>query len=137
MLNRATCIGWIGKTAELRDTAGGPVATFSIGMTDRWIDKRGVENKATEWMRVVLWGGLARRMKPYLLTGVLVFVEGKLVTREWVGKDGYRKRGTEIHAITVRCLTGGKPRDLGKGMQQVDPNPGPDFDAPIEPELGF
>ncbi|MGH2552566.1 MAG: single-stranded DNA-binding protein [Chitinophagaceae bacterium] len=50
----------------------------------------------TEWHTVVLWRGLAELAQKYLHKSSLVYIEGRLRTRNWDDKDGNRKFATEV-----------------------------------------
>ena len=50
----------------------------------------------TEWHTVVLWRGLAELAQKYLHKGSLVYIEGRLRTRNWDDKEGHRKFATEV-----------------------------------------
>jgi single-strand DNA-binding protein len=53
-----------------------------------------------------LWGKLAEIAQQYLKKGQLVYIEGRLQTREWEDKrDGQKRSTTEIVASEMRMLT--------------------------------
>src|SRR3569832_605603 len=82
----------------MRYTAvGDPVAHLSLATTETWKDKAsGEKREATEWHRVVLYRKLAEIAGEYLKKGSHVYLEGKLQTRKWSGKDGVERSTTEI-----------------------------------------
>jgi single-strand DNA-binding protein len=43
--------------------------------------------------------------------GMLVYIEGKLPTRSWEGKNGEKRQATEVIADTVKMLGGEKPKE--------------------------
>jgi single-strand DNA-binding protein len=45
---------------------------------------------------VVLWRGLAELAQKYLHKSSLVYIEGRLRTRNWEDKDGHRRSATEV-----------------------------------------
>lgn len=103
-LNRAFIIGRLGKDPEIRYSADGrPVATFSVA-TDESYTTNGQRVEKTEWHRVVVWGKQADFCGKYLAKGRLVYVEGKLQTREWTDTHGVKKYTTEIIAQAVKGL---------------------------------
>ena len=66
----------------------------------------GVQILAEEWHRIVLWGKLAEITQQYLKKGMLVYIEGRIQTRQWEDKrDGQKRQTTEIVASTMRMLT--------------------------------
>jgi single-strand DNA-binding protein len=109
-LNKVTLIGYLGRDPETRSTAAGDsVAQFTLATTETWKDKAtGEKREATEWHRVVLYRKLADIAGQYLKKGSLVYVEGRLQTRKWTGKDDVERYVVEIIADDLRML-GGRP----------------------------
>lgn len=105
-LNKVTLIGYLGHDPEMRYTAvGDPVAHLSVATTETWKDKAsGEKREATEWHRIVLYRKLAEIAGEYLKKGSHVYIEGKLHTRKWSGKDGIERVTTEIVADDLRML---------------------------------
>ena len=105
-LNKATLIGYLGHDPELRYTAGGDaVAHLALATTETWKDKTtGIKKEATEWHRVVLYRKLAEIAGQYLKKGSHVYIEGRLQTRKWTGRDDIEKSTTEIVADDMRML---------------------------------
>jgi len=106
-LNKVTLIGYLGHDPEIRYTAvGDPVAHLSLATTETWKDKAsGEKREATEWHRVVLYRKLAEIAGEYLKKGSHVYIEGKLQTRKWSGKDGIERSTTEIIGDDLRMLS--------------------------------
>jgi single-strand DNA-binding protein len=109
-LNKVTLIGYLGRDPETRSTAAGDaVAQFTLATTETWKDKAtGEKREATEWHRVVLYRKLAEIAGQYLKKGSLVYVEGRLQTRKWTGKDDVERYVVEIIADDLRML-GARP----------------------------
>lgn len=109
-LNKVTLIGYLGHDPEMRTTSSGDaVAHLAIATTETWKDKSSGEKKqATEWHRVVLYRKLAEISGQYLKKGSHVYIEGRLQTRKWTGKDDVDRYVTEIIADDMRML-GGRP----------------------------
>jgi single-strand DNA-binding protein len=108
-VNKAILIGNLGRDAEMRFTAGGtPVATCSIATTERFSDRDGNKKEDTQWHRIVIWGKTAESIHEYLTKGKQIYVEGKLQTREWQGRDGSKQKSTEIRADRIVLLGGGR-----------------------------
>ena len=105
MVNRAILIGRLGRDPELRHTSSGtPVANFSVATDEFWNDSNGERQRRTEWHNVVVWSRLAEICNQYLTKGKLVFIEGRIQTREWDDRDGNKRRTTEIVASDMRML---------------------------------
>ncbi|MDB5761380.1 MAG: ssb [Herminiimonas sp.] len=105
-LNKATLIGYLGHDPEMRYTANGDaVAHIALATTETWKDKAtGAKKEATEWHRIVLYRKLAEISGQYLKKGSHVYIEGRLQTRKWTGKDGTERYTTEIVADDMRML---------------------------------
>jgi single-strand DNA-binding protein len=124
-LNKVTLIGYLGHAPELRYTASGdPVAHLALATTETWKDKASGEKKeSTEWHRVVLYRKLAEISGQYLKKGSLVYIEGRLQTRKWTGKDDIDRFTTEIIADDMRML-GARPsgNDAVNDIRHADDN---------------
>jgi len=72
------------------------VAKFPLATTETFKDRGGKLVSQTEWHTVVLWRGLAELAQKYLHKGSLVYIEGRLRTRNWDDKEGHRKFATEV-----------------------------------------
>ena len=97
-LNKAIIIGNLGADPEVRYTASGmAVATFNVATKETWKDKNNSKQDRTEWHRVVAWGKLGEQAGEYLKKGRLVYVEGRMQTREYEGKDGIKRKTFEIN----------------------------------------
>ena len=87
----------MGKEPDLQDLEGNiAVAKFPLATTETYKDKTGTLVSQTEWHTVVLWRGLAELAQKYLHKGSLVFIEGRIRTRNWEDKDKNRRFSTEI-----------------------------------------
>ena len=96
-VNRVMLIGNLGRDPELQHLEGNiAVAKFPLATTETFKDKSGNLVSQTEWHTVVLWRGLAELAQKYLHKGSLVFIEGRLRTRNWEDKDKNRRSATEI-----------------------------------------
>lgn len=106
-VNKAILVGRLGRDPETRYTSGGQaVANFTLATDETYKDRAGERQKRTEWHRVVLWGKLAEIAQQYLKKGMLVYVEGRIQTRQWEDKrDGQKRQTTEIVGNVMRMLT--------------------------------
>lgn len=104
MLNKAHIIGRLGADPEVRYTqAGEPIASFTVATSEKWT-KDGEKQEKTEWHKVVTFKKLAEICGQYLNKGSLVYIEGKLQTRQWDDKEGVKRYTTEIVASTMQML---------------------------------
>lgn len=106
-------IGNLGKDPDLQTLEGNiAVAKFPLATTETFKDRGGKLISQTEWHTVVLWRGLADLAQKYLHKGSLVYIEGRLRTRNWDDKDGHRKMATEVvgdNLIMLDKRTDGTP----------------------------
>lgn len=72
------------------------VAKFSLATTERYTDKNGQAHSETEWHTIILWRSMAELAKNYLKKGSMIYLEGKLKTRNYESKDGSKRYVTEI-----------------------------------------
>lgn len=98
MLNQCQFIGRLGADPETRRTANGdPVVNLRLAVSERWRDKSGERQERTEWITVVIFNeNIAKVAEQYLRKGSMLFVSGKLQTREWQDKEGQKRYSTEI-----------------------------------------
>ena len=110
-VNRVTLLGNLGKDPEMRTTPqGNSVCTIRIATSEKYKDKNGEWQEATEWHNVVLWDWLAERAEKYLRKGNRVYIEGKLKTHSYE-KNNEKKYVTEVVAQNMVFLT---PTDTEK-----------------------
>lgn len=111
-VNKVILVGRLGRDPETRYTSGGQaVANFTMATDESFKDRSGERQKRTEWHRIVVWGKLAEITQQYLKKGMLVYIEGRIQTRQWEDKrDGQKRTTTEIVANTMKMLT---PRGEG------------------------
>lgn len=142
-VNKVILIGNLGANPELRYTQGQQaVANLRLATTEKWTDKSGQKQEATEWHRVVVWGKQAEICNQYLTKGRQIFVEGSIRTRQWQDQQGQKRYTTEIVARNVQMLggRGGEQRPGGEVEATVPPDEstirddfggGPDDDIPF------
>lgn len=127
-LNKIFLIGNLGGDAETRNAGDSQVASFGVATTERWKDRNGEVQEATEWHRCEFWnpGGVL----PYLVKGQQVFVEGTLRTEKYKDKDGVDRTAVKVRVLSLQ-LVGGKdgqqegdtPRGARRQSAQTGPAP--------------
>ena len=96
-VNQVTLIGRLVAAPELRETGSGKhVTTVRIATNGK---------SHAEFHDVVLWGQLADFATSYLGKGRLVYVEGRLQSRQWQATDGTTRRSVEIVANRLQALS--------------------------------
>jgi single-strand DNA-binding protein len=97
-LNRVTLIGRLGADPEIHslDTES-KFATFSVATNERWNGKDGEKKEKTDWHKVIIYSELLVGVaEKYLNKGSLVYLEGKLESRQWEDNEGGKHSATEI-----------------------------------------
>jgi len=106
-VNKVILVGRLGRDPETRYTGGGQaVANFTLATDESYKDRNGERQKRTEWHRIVVWGKQAEVAQQYLRKGSLIFVEGRIQSREWQDKEGQKRTTFEIVATSFRMLGG-------------------------------
>jgi single-strand DNA-binding protein len=106
-VNKVILVGRLGRDPETRYTSGGQaVANFSVATDETYKDRNGERQKRTEWHKIVVWGKQAEIAQQYLKKGSLVFIEGRIQSREWQDKEGQKRTSFEIVASNFRMLGG-------------------------------
>ena len=125
MVNRVILVGHLGGDPEMRYTSSGtPVTNFSLATNERWNNQDGERQERTEWHKIVTWSKLAEISNQYLTKGQLVFIEGRIQTREWDDRDGNKRRTTEIVASDMRMMSprsSDGPRQEQEQKQEQEP----------------
>ena len=104
-MNKVLLIGRLGSDPETRWTASGAqVVTMRIATTESYTDSSGNRVEQTEWHRVTAFQKTAEQCARYLTKGRLVYVEGKVQTRQWQDQQGLERTITDIRAEVVRFL---------------------------------
>jgi single-strand DNA-binding protein len=113
-VNKVILVGRLGRDPETRFTTGGqPVCNFSVATDETYKDRAGERQKRTEWHKIVMWGKLAEIGQQYLKKGSLVYLEGRIQSRQWDDKEGQKRTSFEVVANTMKML--GSRADGGGG----------------------
>ena len=101
MINQVTLIGRLGDDAELRTTQGGePYAYLRTATNEKYKDRQGNWQVATEWHSVKIWDKSSNRAAQVLKKGKKVYIFGKLKSHT----NTEKKRFWEIRAEIWRLL---------------------------------
>lgn len=105
-VNKAILVGRLGRDPETRYTSGGQaVSNFTVATDESYRDRSGERQKRTEWHRIVLWGKLAEIAQQYLKKGTMVYIEGRIQTRQWDDREGNKRTTVEIVGNVMRMLS--------------------------------
>ena len=122
MLNKVILIGRLGRDPETRYMPNGDaVCNFSIATDESWKDKNGQRQTRTEWHAITMYRKLAEIAAQYLQKGSQVYIEGKIQSRKYTGKDGIERTAYEIVCSEMKML-GGKAEGV-EGQHNPPPPP--------------
>ena len=108
MINKVNLLGRVGKDSVMRNEKA-PV-NFGFATWESYKDKEGEWQTITTWHDIVCWGDPS--YKKYILNlakrGVVLYIEGKIVTNEWEDAEGNKRQAKRIHALSVKNIPGGQ-----------------------------
>ena len=136
-LNKVILIGNLGQDTEARFTPQGTAVTnLSIATNESWKDQSGEMQDRTEWHSVVMYGRMAETATEYMKKGQMVYVEGRLHTREWEDQNQIKRKTTEIRCDNFTML--GRRSDAPTGQSQGAMSPSPSApDSEADDDLPF
>ena len=134
-LNKVILIGNLGQDPEARFTPQGTAVTnLSVATNESWKDQSGELQERTEWHKIVMYGRMAETASEYMKKGQMVYVEGRLHTREWEDQNQIKRRTTEIRCDNFTML--GKRGDT-TGSDQKPAGDSPKSDSTMDDDLPF
>lgn len=115
-VNSVNILGRVGADPEVKIVGNDKtVARFSVATSEVWT-KDGEKQEKTEWHRIVVWGKLAEIIGKHVEKGMIVFVQGKIQTRQWEDEQGKKNYSTEIIGSQIQFVGGkGGERSSGSG----------------------
>jgi single-strand DNA-binding protein len=121
MANKVILVGNLGSDPVMNTTPSGtPVANINIATNEKWTDKQGEKQEATEWHRLVFWARHAEILAEFCSKGSKLFVEGSLQTRSWEDDQGNKRYSTEVRVRNFEMLDPKGARDSGNGMNDEE-----------------
>lgn len=101
--NRVQLLGFLGQEVDLRELSqGNKLARLSLATSDFKKAPNGQTERVTTWHNLVAWGKTAEDMSELLRKGQKVFVEGKIVYRQYETKAGEKRSQTDIVVNSFR-----------------------------------
>ena len=119
-LNKVLLMGNLTRPPELRYTPSGTaVADLRMAVNRNYTTQSGEKREEVCFLTVVVWGKQAESCGEYLDKGSGIFVEGRLQTRDWEGKDGQKRTVTEVVAERVQFMS--RTKGAAAGASAVAP----------------
>ena len=106
-VNKVILVGNLGRDPDVRGLPNGEsVANIAIATSNKYKNRAGEMVDETEWHNAVLFGRLAEIAGKYLKKGSSVYIEGRLKTEKYTGKDGVEKYQTKVIVSELKMLGG-------------------------------
>jgi len=133
-LNKAFLIGRLTADPQTKSLPSGQqVCNFGLATSRFFTDKSGQKQQQTDFHNIVLFGRLAEIASQYLTKGSLVFIEGRIRTRNWQDGAGNKRYRTEIVAERIQL----GPKAAGKVVPEGAPAEVQKEEIPIIEEEGI
>ena len=96
----------VGKNPEMKSlNENMSLARVSLATNERYRNEQGEWATNTQWHNLVFWGRQAAFVGKALTKGSEIAIEGKLVNRQYVDKDGITRYVTEVNVKEVLQLS--------------------------------
>ena len=103
--NKVQLIGNLGMDPEIKILEGEKkLAKMSIANNNSYKNAQGELVKETQWHNLIAWGKTAEIFERHIKKGREIAVEGKLINRNFIDKEGLKRYITEIQVNEVLIL---------------------------------
>ena len=129
-LNKVILIGNAGKDPDVRYfDSGYAIANFTLATSERGYRlANGTEvPERTEWHTIVATRERAQFVEKHVKKGALLYIEGKIRSRNYDDKDGNKRYFTEIFADRIEFY------NIGSGTRKSGENE-TESDTPVNPD---
>ncbi len=104
-LNKVQLIGRLGKDPDVKFLENNvALARFPLATSEYYLDKSGQKQERTEWHNIAVWRKLAESAQKVLTKGRLIYIEGKLTTRNYQDANNQTRYVTEVVATNFILL---------------------------------
>lgn len=132
-LNKVILIGRFGRDPEVTTFENGNrKVTVTLATSERYRDRDNNWVEQTDWHNIVVWGNLANDIADHrrnYMKGDLMYIEGKLRTRQYTDQQGIVRYITEVNADKMMQLAPAKlPQQSSYNGVQSQPS----YDIPAQ-----
>ncbi len=127
-LNKVILIGNVGKDPEVRYfESNAAFANFTMATSERGytLANGTVVPERTEWHNIVARRDQVPFVEKWVKKGALLYVEGKIRTRNYDDRNGVKHYVTEIYADRIEFYDMGSRPDRGEASRQESAQPAP------------
>ena len=130
--NRAVIMGNVVRDPEIRALKNDQkVGNMTVAVSRKWKGKDGQTHEETDFIPVVMWGGIASVAEKYLRKGQPVLLEGRIQVRTYE-KDGQKRYATEIVADDITLLGRSSDNSGGAAAPAASAYPELEDDFPLD-----
>lgn len=110
-MNHVVLVGRLAEEPKVTTTdTGKQVTSVSVAVTRNFKNSEGIYE--SDFIRCVLWNGVASNTSEYCHTGDVIGVKGRLQTRYYEDENQKRIYVTEVIAEKVTFLSSGKNKEV-------------------------
>lgn len=121
MVNKVILVGRLTRDPEIVTSPKGvSIAKLRLATNSYGRDDDGNRTEDVQYHSLVAFGRLAGVCQEYLTRGKLIYADGKLRSKEWDGKDGFRRYTTEVVIDVMQMLS---PKNEGTTEAAAAPEP--------------
>ncbi|MBR4391489.1 MAG: single-stranded DNA-binding protein [Bacteroidales bacterium] len=128
-LNKVILIGRLGKDPEITTfESGNKKMSVTLATTERYRDRDNNWVDQTEWHNLIAWGNLANDIadkRRNYAKGDMMYVEGRLRTRQYTDTQGVSRYVTEIQVDKMMQLAPARPAQQSSFGTAQQPSYGP------------
>jgi single-strand DNA-binding protein len=117
-INDVRLVGRLTADPIVRDAGGRNVANFSVASERPYLDANKKWQKQVAFVPCSAWGSVADRSKDILKKGSPVYLEGRLRSNSWEGKDGVKRSEVRLEAYKIQSLAKNQSMGQDQGMSR-------------------
>ncbi|OFI49537.1 hypothetical protein BG261_02865 [Floricoccus tropicus] len=117
MINNSVLVGRLTKDIELKETANGKYANFTLAVTRKFKNQNGEYD--ADFVQCIAWNKTAEILSMHTHKGELIGIEGRIQTRNFQNNQGQRIYVTEI-VVGSLTLMERKKQDDRQTRQELD-----------------
>ncbi len=105
-MNQILLVGRLTEAPEIVTTENNSRTVINLAVPRTYKNQEGLYE--TDFIRCVLWNGIAKRVKEYCKKGDLVGVKGRLQIRNYLDEQEERKYISEVMVESITFLSSSK-----------------------------
>jgi single-strand DNA-binding protein len=122
MVNRVILVGRLTRDPEIVVSPKGlTIAKLRLATNTYSKDDDGNRQEEVQYHSLVAFDRLAGICQEFLTRGKLIYIEGRLRSHEWDGKDGLRRYTTEVVVDQLKMLGPRPESPLENGQAVAEP----------------